>query len=220
MITHLLIASAAAGSSWNLPGASPRAEAPTYAVSAGPGVILLGSGPLPSTRLSGEAAKGNVTVNGSTTLYLGQSTERFDVLGLRWLLVDRPRLRVAPILSVGQHSGPSALDWSVKTRAGVALEAGGERIFFDASLSLLGMGVYPGASPISWGLLGPLDTLVASELGANVLVRPGHWVRLGLFGVLPCLRYIHEGERLRWAATVATLGSQANLGQLEVGVRF
>ena len=80
--------------------------------------------------------------------------------------------------------------------------------------------MYPGATPTSLSLLGPLDTLVASEVGANFLVRPHHWIRLGLFGVLPCLRYIHEGERLRWAATLATLGSRANLGQLEVGVRL
>lgn len=209
----LLVSVALGAPAWNAPSATPT-EGVRLAV--GGGAAVLQYGPLPSARLAGATDLAAVGVTGSSTVYVGSVVERFDVVGACWRAVDRERLRLGPLVVAGHHAGSTSLDTSVKVRAGVAVEGGGERLRGDASLTVVGLGWHPG-QPI--GRLTTFESALGSELGVSWLAG-AHRVRLGLLGPLPALRYGWAGERVDVALTGATMGPTGSLAQAELGLGF
>ncbi len=213
-----LVAAAVAAPAYNLPSAAPMAEH-AVELTAGPGVMLRAYGPLPAGRLALRADFGRFGVNTSSTVYVGQAAERFDLLGLQLRAWSGDKLVLGPALMFAHHAGESPLDRRVTARLGLALDAGGERWRFDATLGLLGGQWYPAPSvERSIAMLGGLETALASELGVR-WEGEQHSVRAGLLGVMPCLRYGWTPSRWVVAATAGTLGTQ-HLLQLELGMRL
>jgi hypothetical protein len=214
--TLLLLGAALAAPAYNLPSASslgPHA----LELGVGPGLMLRPYGPLPAARGSLRADLGSWGLNASSTAYVGQATERFDLLGLSWRALEGDRLSLAPAVMLAHHSGEAPLDRRVTGRIGLALDTGGPRWRFDATLGLVGAQWFP-AEGVERPLarLSTFDAVLASELGLR-WQSGDHMLRAGLLGVMPCLRWGWSLDRWLVGATAGTLGDQ-HLLQLELGL--
>lgn len=188
----------------------------------GSGAAFLRSGPLPSARFAGELNTRKLGIKFSTTSYFGAADERFGVAGVRYMVLNKDRIRLAPFAYVAQHTGFSPLDERYTGRLGLAIDTGGDRWRYDGSISLYGMQFFPYESVET-----PLQTmtvfetvLLGSEHGVSYKLNERHGLRFGLMGALPSIRHhwsIRKGPQL--STTIATLGNQ-NLLQLELGMGF
>jgi hypothetical protein len=152
-------------------------------------------GPLPSARLALDWQSGSFGLRASSTLFVGNAAERFDVLGASWALVERDGFRFGPFLSLAQYTGSSPIDHRITARTGLALDAGGENWRFDATVSAVGLAWYPrGEVETPLYRLSVLETMAfATELGVRRSLGQ-HQIRLGLLGPMPVVGYRFEGE--------------------------
>ena len=199
---------------YNLPHAS---NADNH-FSIGSGAAILRAGPLPSLRLGGEFNGQRVGMKFSSTNYFGPDTETFNIVGLRYQVVDNKKLRLAPFVMIAQHLGISDLDHRLTGRLGLALKKNVGTWQFDSSLSLIGGMYFPYENvqtPVQ--LLSFFEaTLLGSEYGFSKKIGRNHWFRLGLLGVLPNIRYRYKTAKgINITTTIATLGSQ-NILQIDV----
>jgi hypothetical protein len=114
--------------------------------------------------------------------FLGQTSSTFGAgtMEARFLAVSGPKFRLAPwIVAAGTYAAAC----SPCGMLGIALEAGGERVTFDASV--------PVVSYAAGGIGLPLPGL---ELGVRWRFDGGSSVRLGTIGPLPSLNYRREWE--------------------------
>jgi len=210
----LLLSLANANPTYNLPNASILSTEGSIFV--GSGMAALRAGPLPSIRLGGTWQRDAWTLHANSTLYIGQSNERFDNLSLRYLVVQNPSFRLAPTLLVSHHEGATALDRRTTGRLGLAMEAGKGKWKWDLSVNMVGMGLRLNRVEPMF-MLSTFDTLIAFESGFRYEFSEEHFFRFALLGPMPTLRYglpIGEGN-YRIDITGATLGTQ-HLFQLDV----
>jgi|GEM_PF-3482472 len=220
LFVSTFISTAIAGSvpSINLPNVADIEDG--IEINVGTGAAILDYGPLPSARVGMEWQSGTVSLRASSTTYFGRESERFDVIGASWALVDRARVRFGPVLTVAQHTGTSAIDHRLTARAGLGLDTGGERIRFDMTISMIGAGWYPrGDVEDALYKLPIFDTLLVTELGVRHS-WDSHQVRVGLFGPLPTLGYQWSGERLSVRVDGATMMGAQQVLWLQVGHRI
>ena len=202
------------GTSWaapsiNLPSVADSGDG--TALYLGSGAAFLRYGPLPTARVALDWQSEDWNLRASSTTYLGTETERFDVLGGTWAMVDRDRVRFGPALSFAQHTGTSAIDHRVTGRAGLSVDTGGERLRFDATISMVGMGWYPRGEVVDPLYRLPIfDTLLVTELGLR-RAWGDHQLRLGLFGPMPTLGYQWQGRPWLVRVDGSTMGDQHGL---------
>ncbi len=208
LLILVILGAAMAGPTYNMPHAAEQDSS----LRAGPGVALLRAGPLPGGRISGSLARGDLGLSASAAGYLGQTPDVFTTAGVRWRLHDGERVSLAPVAMLGGHWGSAALTRKATGRLGLAA-AGGGRLRWDVSLAVAGGQWFPapGVSP-SLSRLPLMECLLGSELGLSMQPGAEHWVRLGLLGAFPMIRYAWRGVTV----TAITAGTQ-HLLQLEVG---
>ena len=96
-----LIGFAFAQTTYNLPNASHSENG--FNGSFGTGVAALRSGPLPSVRTTFSYNQDNLGVFLTNTIYQGVYTEGFDVLSLKYNVVNRDGFRFAPTIMLADH---------------------------------------------------------------------------------------------------------------------
>ena len=199
--------------------ASVGSESEGLTVSVGSGAALLAYGPLPSARTGLEFTQDRLHITSSSTTYFGSQNETFNLIGAGWAIKNGKGFRTGPVLNVSEHRGSSDLDHRISMRAGWSIDAEGERLGFDMTLSLAGLAWHPdGDIETPFYRLSTLDTLTVSELG--VRKRWGdHRVRVGLFGILPTAGYAWDNGIWRLRGDVATMGTRT-LAWLSVGRRL
>ena len=208
---------ASASPTINLPSVADQDDGTTVYV--GSGAAILGLGPLPSARISGEWQSSRLGFQASSTAYFGTSVERFDVVGGAWAWVNNERVRLGPALTLAQHTGTSAIDHRVTGRMGLSVDAGGERTRFDATISMSGFGWYPrGDVETPFYRLPIFDTLLVTEMGIR-RSWGSHQARLGLFGPMLALGYQWSQESWRFRIDGTTRGTQHGLW-VQVGRHF
>lgn len=145
-------------------------------------------------------------------------------LGVRYLVVDGPRFRLAPFAAgaVGT-AGEGVTGTLVGWTAGVAFEAGGEHVWFDAAVPLVaGLAVPPGNGDESHAVVSIPYTILGSEVGVTVAVAEDHRVRAGLASIMPTLSYRYAGSPVYAGATVGglVLPELTVAAAVEVGARW
>ena len=208
-----LLNAAFAQTTYNLPNASHAPEGTTYSV--GAGVAALRAGPLPSVRTTVSHHSSDFAVFLTNTVYQGVSTEGFDVLSARYLLVDTERIRLAPTFMLSDHWGTSSMDYRFTVRTGFALETGRNQWLWDLSANVAGWHHRPQYTGPFLAKMTVLDTVLALETGLRYEFKEGHFCRLGLLGPLPSFRYAVPTAFGTVELTGATLGTQ-HLLQLDV----
>ena len=218
MKSPFFVALMSASPTINLPHAAPTKSH----IQVGSGAAIFRAGPLPSARLAGELNGKKLGFKYSSTSYVGQAAEHFQVAGLRYLFLHKKSIRLAPYMMVAQHLGISSLDHRMTGRIGLAIDTGGSRWRYDGSLSLYGLQYFTYDTVEE--PLKPMNvfeaTLLGSEHGVSCQINKRHQLRIGLLGVLPSIRYqwaIPKGPHL--STTIATLGPQ-NILQIELGTGF
>lgn len=210
----LLLSLAQANPTYNLPNAAVLPSKGSVYV--GSGMAALRAGPLPSLRLGGTWQQDAWMLHANSTLYFGQSNERFDNISIRYLVVQSPSFRLAPTLMISHHEGATTLDRRTNGRLGIAMDAGSGKWKWDLSANIVGMGLrLHRTEPLF--LLSPFDTLIAFESGFRYEFSEEHFFRFALLGPMPTLRYglpIGKGN-YRLDITGATLGTQHML-QIDV----
>ncbi|MAA79865.1 MAG: hypothetical protein CL916_11460 [Deltaproteobacteria bacterium] len=203
-----------ANPTYNLPNAAVLSS--EMSIYAGSGMAALRAGPLPSIRLGGTWQKDAWMLHANSTLYIGQSNERFDNVSFRYLLVQNPSFRLAPTVMLSHHEGATELDRRTTGRLGLAMDAGKGKWKWDLSINVVGMGYRMHRQDPVY-MLSTFDTLVAFESGFRYEFSEQHFFRFALLGPMPTLRYgIPFGKgNYRIDITGATLGTQ-NLLQFDV----
>ena len=143
-------------------------------------------------------------------------------VGVRYLVVDTEKLRVAPFATggVGALTGEQALGGLA---AGLSLEAGGKNVWFDCSVPLVGALISPdGFAEDNVAVIGFPLTALGSELGVNAKVAEHHHFRAGLASAVPVLSYRYQNEHWYLGVTGGTLPIGATLSALSIqgGARF
>ena len=209
----LVFGTAFAQTTYNLPDASVYADGSTY--SAGLGLAALRAGPLPSLRTTVSYHTGDIGVLVTSTVYQGTKTEGFDVLSMRYLVLNTERIRLAPTIMLSDHWGDSLMDYRLTSRVGLALETGREQWVWDLSASVVGLQYRPQYNGPILSRMTLLDTVLAIETGLRYEFKEGHFCRLGLLGPLPSFRYTVPTKVGTVELTGATLGTQ-HLLQVDV----
>lgn len=149
----------------------------------------------------------------------------FGLVGVRYLALDRPGVRLAPWAGVGGmlydqrgygwRWGSVGADGVVV--AGVALEAGGERAWFDLSAPVVGVPVG------GWTTIQDPTSLfiwvAGVELGGNFRVGERHLIRVGQESFLPSLTWRWLGDHVYTELNVST-AIVVNAVSFGVGGRF
>lgn len=143
-------------------------------------------------------------------------------LGARYLVVDKEKFRFAPFgaVAVGSVAGSDTLGGFA---AGVALEAGGNTVWFDCAVPVLAGLVTPdGYADDNVTMVGFPLTAAGSELGVNWKVGEHHRLRAGLVSVAPMLSYRYEATHWYVGATAGGIAVPEAPGGLsiEAGARF
>ena len=141
----------------------------------------------------------------TSTSYFGQSTERFDVLSVRHLLINNDSFRLAPTLMFAHHEGVTSMDQRSTARLGVAMEAGKGKWKWDMSLHAVGASFRQAKG---FEQLSVFDTVVALESGIRYQIKEDHFFRMGFLGPMPTLQYALPFGTYRLDITGATLGDQ------------
>lgn len=143
-------------------------------------------------------------------------------LGARFLVVDQPKVRLAPSLFVGAAASPGRqtttgrgssgplVRGSLGGAVGLALEAGGPRATYDLNLTGFAALYEPGGSftplPPSEG------AVLLSDIGVRFTPSGPHSVRLGLTGMLPTVTWMYQQDSLLLDVTLASAGFVTVLG--------
>jgi hypothetical protein len=98
--------------------------------------------------------------------------------------------------------------WSFGGAVGLAVRAGGEHVYVDASTPLVA----------TWAGDVRVTPLLLSEAGLNLTVQ-GHTVRLGMASAMPGLSYSWEGEHWSFDVAAHTM-VLATYARARMGVRF
>lgn len=162
---------------------------------------------------------GPVGLRGSS----GLASVTVPAVGVRVQAVRQPRVNVAPWLYVAglaTLSGSGGPRGGALTLAGLAVDAGGERLRVDLSLPVVGgafpvPGVAQGDGMVFWPWLAP----VFSEAGLSWRVHPGHTLRLSMTSFAPGLgwRWSHGGL---WGELRLSSAGFLTLGSAQVGWRW
>ena len=108
----------------------------TYSV--GVGVAALRAGPLPSLRTTASFDTSDLGIYLTSTVYQGTQMEGFDVLSMRYMVLNTERIRLAPTIMLSDHWGVSSMDYRLTSRVGLALETGRGQWLWDLSASVIG----------------------------------------------------------------------------------
>ncbi|MBM4366982.1 MAG: hypothetical protein FJ102_12285 [Deltaproteobacteria bacterium] len=143
-------------------------------------------------------------------------------LGARYLVVDKEKFRFAPFgaVAVGSVAGGDTLGGFA---AGVALEAGGERVWFDCAVPVVaGLLTPDGYGDDTVTVVGFPLTAAGSELGVNWRMGEHHRLRAGVVSVAPVLSYRYEATHWYAGATAGGIALPEAPGGLsvEAGARF
>ena len=187
---------------YNLPHASPSSG---WSVSLGSGVAALRAGPLPAFRGTAAWNHQGTMLRLTSTSYFGQSTERFDVLSVRHLIVNNDSFRLAPTVMLAHHEGVSEMDQRSTARLGVAMEAGKGTWKWDMSLNAVGASF---RQKTGFEQLSVFDTVIALESGIRYQIKEDHFFRMGFLGPMPTLQYALPLGSYRVDITGSTLGDQ------------
>lgn len=209
----LLMGNALAQTTYNLPNASVAVDGSTYSV--GLGLAALRAGPLPSLRTTASFDASDFGVLMTSTIYQGTQMEGFDVLSMRYMVLNTDRIRLAPTIMLSDHWGVSSMDYRLTSRVGLALETGRDQWLWDMSASVIGWQYRPQYNGQILSRMTVLDTVLALEMGLRYEFKEGHFCRLGLLGPLPSFRYAVPTTVGTIELTGATLGTQ-HLLQLDV----
>lgn len=203
MMSMFLFLSSFAQPTYNLPHASNTPSGVN--LSLGTGVAALRAGPLPAIRGTASWNYQNTMIRASTTVYVGQSTERFDVLSVRQLIINNDSFRLAPTLMLAHHEGVTSFDQRSTSRIGLAMDAGKGAWKWDISLNILGAELRPNSGLAQ---LSVFDTVLAFESGIRYQIKDNHFFRMGFLGPMPTLQYTIPFDHFRLAITGSTLGDQ------------
>lgn len=201
---HILLwtLSSFAQPTYNLPHASPSSG---WSVSLGSGVAALRAGPLPAFRGTVAWNHQGTMLRLTSTSYFGQSTERFEVLSVRHLIVNNDSFRLAPTVMLAHHEGVSEMDQRSTARLGVAMEAGKGTWKWDMSLNAVGASF---RQKTGFEQLSVFDTAIALESGIRYQIKEDHFFRMGFLGPMPTLQYTLPLGPYRVDITGSTLGDQ------------
>ena len=201
---HLLLSilSSFAQPTYNLPNASPSSG---WSVSLGSGVAALRAGPLPAFRGTASWNHQGTMLRLTSTSYFGQSTERFDVLSVRHLIINNKSFRLAPTVMLAHHEGVNNMDQRSTARLGVAMEAGKGTWKWDMSLNAVGTSF---RQKTGLEQLSVFDTVIALESGIRYQIKEDHFFRMGFLGPMPTLQYALPIGTYRVDITGSTLGDQ------------
>lgn len=149
----------------------------------------------------------------------------FGLVGVRYLALDRERVRLAPWAGVGGmlHDergygwrwGSVGADGVVV--AGVALEAGGERVWFDLSAPVVGAPVGGWTTFQDPRLY--FIWLAGTEIGADFRVGERHLLRVGQESLAPSFTWRWLGDHVYTELNVST-AIMVNVVSFAVGGRF
>ncbi len=143
-------------------------------------------------------------------------------LGARYLAVDKEKFRFAPFgaVAIGSVAGSETLGGFA---AGIALEAGSDKVWFDCAVPLVAGLVTPdGYSDDNVTVVGFPLTAAGSELGVSWKMGEHHRLRAGVVSVAPMLSYRYEASHWYVGATAGGITVPGAPGGLSIegGARF
>lgn len=140
--------------------------------------------------------------------------------GVRVVAVQRPQVQVAPFVylgGLGTFSQSGGARGGLLSLAGVAVEAGGERVRVDLSLSAFAWAFpIPGVAQGDGLWFRPWEAPVFSEAGLSWRVHPDHTLRLGLTSLVPTAAWRWRRGPLHTELRLASAGF-IHLGSAQVG---